>query len=146
MGGLGAVREIKFRGKRVDNGEWVYGSLIVDGEKRFISHIGIVPINGNETYYQKRIDVEVIPETVGQYTGMKDKKGNKVFGGDIARWISSRCEILEGAIRYVDHSGGFRFFPNSKKNVRYEASIIFSQTMHSDAGEVIGTIHDKDNS
>jgi len=61
------MREIKFRGKRVDNGEWVYGDL----------HKGF--ITGNR-YIDGR---EIHPETVGQFTGLKDKNEVEIYEGDI---------------------------------------------------------------
>jgi len=64
------MREIKFRGKRVDNGEWVYGYYIVAGGIPFISTFGV------------REPIAVIPETVGQYTGLKDKNGVEICEGD----------------------------------------------------------------
>lgn len=69
------MRTILFRGKRVDNGEWVYGYL---AEPNIIN----VEVKDDSTGFLTYDEYEVIPETVGQYTGLNDQADNKIFDGD----------------------------------------------------------------
>lgn len=70
-------RTIKFRGKRLDNGEWVYGDLEYNRAKN-IARIHTYDEDG-EYLIQHSVD----PATVGQFTGLLDKNGKEIYEGDI---------------------------------------------------------------
>jgi len=85
-------REILFRGKRMDNGKWEYGFLSWNDSPRKRSY----HINNDVVY----------SETVGQFTGLTDKNGTKIFEGDILNLISPTTnEIkIKNAIVYYSES------------------------------------------
>ena len=93
------MRENLYRGKCIDNNEWVYGYL-------YITHTGEYEI-GN---YNKELNIErytyvVKPETLGQFTGLTDKDNNKIFEGDIGWDSHNECcgvvEFSDGGFSYV---------------------------------------------
>lgn len=84
------MREIKFRGKRLDNGEWLYGSLVI--------------LNGRYFIFDDANRHEVDPTTVGEFTGLKDMHSAEIYEGDIINWLMHRMDrtgyIEEGRVEF----------------------------------------------
>lgn len=109
------MREILFRGKSTKTNQWIYGGFHI-WEKRQVCVFGndrlkdneiscVITVNSFADWNMPRTmhAVEVIADTVGQYTGLTDRNGNKIFEGDIVNILTENEEI--GIIVYED--GGF---------------------------------------
>lgn len=134
-------REILFRGKLEYNGKWIYGDLLqyengdvaIFGEK--LSSFGC---ECTEMLKRDR----VIPDTIGQYTGLKDKDGNKIFEGDILEYIGKRKDNMNKVYRrkVVFHEGMFALL--SKELQAYSALKHHCMEDGRFAWRVIGNVHD----
>lgn len=83
------MREIEFRGKRIDNGEFIYGDLLQINDRTYIhpDHQGdLEDIDFGYSF------IEVIPESVGQFTGYRDKNKEKIYEKDIVKYTVTHTE------------------------------------------------------
>ena len=125
------MREILFRGKRIDNGEWVYGDYWHLPEKNFYC------------ISDKEFNRKVTPETVGQYTGLTDKNGKKIFEGDIIHVKDLiRCPVGFGNCLCIADYIASVAFDDCRFCLLKANGGIYEIPLDSDKIEVIGNIHD----
>lgn len=124
------MREILFRGKRTDTGEWIEGSLVTQGQRRFIDTFKVK--ESYTKFFGYHNFIEVIPETVGQYTGIIDKYDDRKWEGDIFYW-DERLYIIEFDEDVLAWYAEAYFEP--------DYSILLSSFSSDEIG-VIGNIHD----
>ena len=87
------MREILFRGKTVNGGEWVQGSLFAEG-----TSFEIIRGTCNNLGIE---GVDVVPDTIGQFTGIIDEIGKKVFEGDILDCITADFDGSDKFVQYI---------------------------------------------
>ena len=132
------IREVIFRGKRTDNGEWIEGSLLGIDWCDKPSTYSIAPNTPVSVFYS------VLPETVGQYTGLTDKNGKRIFEGD----------ILKSTIKIIDYADvGFSISHYDEEDIgivewRKDGFMIahksgtWARSFYGSENYVIGNIHD----
>lgn len=119
------AREILFRGKRLDNGEWVEGYFVNLWLIHYQKHQPIITDNNAVSY-------DVDPSTVSQYTGLTDKNGKKIFEGDIMAFTAYGFDYV-GTVEFVD--GSFSIMCE-------HASPFLDQAVSKHGAYIIGNMHD----
>lgn len=100
------MREILFKGQQIHNKQWIEGSLIIDEKQNYYIGAYIKPEESKVEIGGRRIGktfnrfigigfVQVIPETICQFTGLYDTQGNKIWENDIVNGIESAIDGLE---------------------------------------------------
>ena len=123
------MREIFYRGKKIDGGEWIEGNYIFEDFDRVgIHQIGTI------------IQCFVIPETLGQFTGLTDKNGVKIFEGDIVRRFNGRGqEVMRYAVKWNTDCCMFVLMSEYTYLGEYDSdfTVFYGEDL-----EVIGNIYD----
>lgn len=129
------MREIFFRGKRVDNSKWVEGSLILNPEEKHPIIGGVFCEYDDGRKVDNWIVHEVISETVGQFTRLNDKNGVRIFEGDILKTEINYHGVYRERITEIK-------FNDCIENDSFGEPATIGYCIHGTNWVVIGNIHD----
>lgn len=123
------MRIIKFRGKRIKNGEWLYGDLMQDDRGGYY----VFSIDCDGLHKENKVDTD----TIGQFTGLFDKNDKEIYEGDIVKIKSQICGDLFYEVVYSIDEAAFAMKMDGNAVYRY-----FEEIAEGRMTEVIGNIHD----
>lgn len=137
------MRDILFRGKRIDNGEWVEGYLVASRENTYPNGFEIITADGInydelDNFEPNFISDGVISETIGQWTGLVDKNAVKIFEGDIIECYSEGVKARGTVTQRID--GLWIIYPAWQKSKMWG---LFPNRYGVADVRVIGNIHDE---
>ncbi len=124
------MREILFKGKRKDNGEWIEGFYVCLGNDLHYILTGKLDLTKHCVMFEKHA---VIPETVGQYIGLTDKNGKKIFEGDVVNFKTTAYFFKNCRINYESQFA--RFCAIDNKGYEYPMDKTFNY-------EIVGNVFD----
>lgn len=139
------MRDILFKAKRIDNGEWVEGYVFDDGfvdrKRMFVGGLVIMDYKGtaNDRWEVGTAFYEVDPNTICQYTGLTDKNGNKIWENDVVRYYDELVNMVkEDLVKWNETHASFTRLHESRMGLQY----LYIDEGISNRCEVIGNIFD----